>query len=151
MKNEDFNRAKEILWDDEAGPRVTTDPGISEELKHAMELCGVKVLAVGKKPRSRNKFILFTIRVFKPVGDFDRKFLTEEDLRNWHLSKQRGLNTLMKAPDSAFGEVEIEETEEMIWWTQAFSLAHRIGAPIDHIGERILKLKGIISAREYGI
>jgi hypothetical protein len=146
MSSEEFSAAKEIIWDNEVGHLVTTNEQLSHDLSEALSSVGVVVKKVGRKPRSKNPFILFTIEVQRVKG-IDLTFLTEEDAKRWHSSKNRNLNTLMKAPDEAFRELEVETVEEMIWWNQAFCLAHRLGAGMGSISEKILKYKAIIQLK----
>lgn len=150
ITEEQYQIAKDILWDDAINHLTTTSQEISEKLGEALKSVGVNVKRVGRKPRSRNKFILFEITV-KRVSGMETKFLTLEEARNWHNAKNRNLNTLMKAPKEAFEDVKVEDSDEMIWWNQAFSLAYRLGADLEQITERIMKTQASKAAIRFGV
>jgi hypothetical protein len=149
MTHEEFNTGKTIIWDGQLGITVTTDQALSELLAEDLRSVGIEVTRVGRKPRSRNKFILFTIKVVRIKG-LDMMFLSEKDAQDWHRSKNRSIRTLMKAPDEAFNGVETEEAEEMLWWSQAFNMAYRLGA-INLSKDGILKSRGTLTGRKYGL
>ena len=150
INNEQFKEAKDILWNENLGHLITTNSEISEKLGEALQNAGVNVKRIGRKPRSRNKFLFFEIEVKKVVGG-EQKFLTESEAKAWHNAKNRSLNTLMKAPNEAFEEVKTEPVTEMIWWNQAFSLAYRLGADIDWVTERILKYRVVETSSKFGL
>jgi hypothetical protein len=150
MTKEDFKFAKDLLWDDNVSHNITTNSETSHLLAEELRKAGVEVVSFGKKHRSRNKFILFTIRAYRVKG-LETKFVTREHAEAWHKSKSMTLGTLTKAPDEAFGEVQLEEVEEMLWWNQAFSLAYRLGAPLEKVGEAVLRYKGAHIAPKFGI
>jgi hypothetical protein len=47
--------------------------------------------------------------------------------------------------------VIVVDSEEMLWWNQAYSLAYRLGADLDFITERILKHAVIKVASKFGV
>lgn len=149
MTQEEFKLANEILWDNELGPKITTDLEASNSLAEDLKAVGVKVVRVGRKPRSRNKYILFDVEVVRIVG-LDMMFLNEEEAQAWHRAKNRSLRTLMKAPEEAFQPVKVEKHTEMIWWSQAFSLAYRLGA-VNLSKEPVLRKRGAITGKKYGL
>ena len=65
MTREDFKLAKDLLWDDNVSSNITTCPETSALLADELRSVGVEVVSLGRKHRSRNKFILFTIKVFR--------------------------------------------------------------------------------------
>lgn len=150
MTPEEFKLAKEIIFDNTLGPFVTSDENLSNDLAKDLAEVGVTVTKVGRKPKSRNKSINFTIDV-KRVKGMELKFLSLEDAQAWQKAKNRGLNTLMKAPDEAFTPVEVEDVEEILWWNQAMSLAHRLGSSMTNSKEGILKRRGVLSAKKFGL
>jgi len=150
MTKEDFAIALDILWHPTEGPKITTDQSISDLLGKALEEQGVQVIRVGRKPRSKNKFITFNLAVKKIVG-MENMFLTEEDAQNWHDSKNRGLSTLMKAPDEAFDKVKTEDIETLLWWNQAFKLCYRLGGNLDEVAGHILKHRGRVAGEKVGL
>ena len=149
MTQEEFKMAKDIIWDGELGPQITCDTEISNLLAEDLKSAGIKVARVGRKPRSRQKFIVFDIEVVRIVG-LDMMFLSEEEAQDWHKAKNRSLKTLMKAPDEAFQPVKVEIHTEMLWWSQAFNLAYRLEA-VNLCKERILKKRGVVIGRRYGL
>jgi hypothetical protein len=150
MTQQDFTTALDILWHETEGPKITTDQAISELLAKALQEQGVQVIRVGRKPRSKNKFITFNLAVKKVVG-MENMFLTEEDAQNWHDSKNRGLSTLMKAPDEAFDKVKTEDHEALLWWNQAFKLCHRLGGNLDEVAAHIFKHRGRVAGEKVGL
>ena len=122
MTKEDFATALDILWHPTEGPKITTDQSISDLLGKALEEQGVQVIRVGRKPRSKNKFITFNLAV-KKIAGMENMFLTEEDAQNWHDSKNRGLSTLMKAPDEAFDKVKTRISKPFYGGTKRSSYA----------------------------
>ena len=148
MTSQEYKEANNLLWS-AYGNKVTESPEISEILAEELRSAGVTVSRVGRKPRSRNKYILFDIEVFRIKG-LDMMFLTDEEAQAWHSAKNRSLRTLMKAPEEAFGPVETEKSTEMIWWTQAFSLAHRLGKG-DSALPHVLKLRGRVASDKFGL
>ena len=150
MTKSEFKLAKDMVWDKEFGEKITADPELSESLKQDLIAVGVSVIRVGRKPKSKSKFILFTISAYKVKG-MELKFLSPEDAQNWQTAKNKGLNTLMKAPDEAFTPVETELVEETIYWSQAMALAYRLGSPMTHSKENILKKRGAFVGQSFGI
>lgn len=148
MTPEEFKIGEQIIWDAELGV-VTCDQVASEALAEDLRSVGINVTRVGRKPRSRNKFILFTIDTIRIKG-LDMMFLTEEEAQAWHKAKNRSLRTLMKAPEEAFQPVVTEKAEEMIYWSQAYRLAYRLEA-INLSKEHILRKRGVLMGNKYGI
>jgi hypothetical protein len=149
MTPDEFKIGDQIIWDSTLGVTVTTDQELSEKLAEDLRSGGVKVTRVGRKPRSRNKYILFTIEVVRIKG-LDMMFLSEEEAQAWHQAKNRSLRTLMKAPEEAFAPVETEKQEEMIWWSQAYKLAYRLGG-ISQAKDGILRKRGVLVGSKYGL
>lgn len=150
MTKDEFKLAKDIIWDNKYGAEVTSDTALSELLAKDLAEVGVIVKRIGRKPKSRNKFILFTIDVYK-VKNMDLKFLSAEDAQNWQSAKNKGLNTLMKAPDEAFLPIETEIVEESLWWSQAMSLAYRLGSPLENSKAGILRKRGALAGEKFGV
>ena len=150
MDKQSFTTALDILWHETEGPKITTDPVVSEMLAKALVSKGVNVIKVGKKPRARGKWILFTI-VTKGIVGMEQSFLTEEEAQEWHIAKNRGLNTLMKAPDEAFEPVKTEDREMALYWNQTFKLAHRIGCNLEEVAAEIMKHRGRVGAEKIGL
>jgi len=148
MTPEEFKIGEQIIWDPTLGV-LTCDPEASEALAEDLRSVGINVTRVGRKPRSRNKFILFTIDTIRIKG-LDMMFLTEEEAQAWHKAKNRSLRTLMKAPEEAFQPVVTEKAEEMLYWSQAFKLAYRLEA-INLSKEHILRKRGALYGTKYGI
>ena len=148
MTPEEFKIGEQIIWDAELGV-VTCDQEASEALAEDLRSVGINVTRVGRKPRSRNKFILFTIDTIRIKG-LDMMFLTEEEAQAWHKAKNRSLRTLMKAPEEAFQPVVTEKAEEMLYWSQAYRLAYRLEA-INLSKEHILRKRGTLYGNKYGI
>ena len=149
MTNEEYNLATSIIWDPAIGHEVTCNQEVSEALASDLRAAGVTVVRVGKKPRSRNKYIVFDIDVVRIKG-LDMMFLSEEEAQAWHQAKNRSLKTLMKAPQSAFAPVETEKHTEMIWWSQAFNLAYRLDC-INQSREGILRPRGKFAGSKFGL
>lgn len=149
MTNEEYNLANSIIWDQGIGHEVTCSQEVSEALATDLRASGVTVTRVGRKPRSRNKYILFDIEVVRIKG-LDMMFLSNEEAQSWHQAKNRSLKTLMKAPQSAFEPVETEAHTEMVWWSQAFNLAYRLGC-IDKSREGILRPRGKFAGNKFGL
>lgn len=149
MSKEEFDLGYKLIWDAELGSKITCDPELSEKLALDLREAGINVTRVGRKPRSRNKFILFEIECVRIEG-LDMMFLTEEEAQNWHKAKNRSLRTLMKAPDEAFNEIKTEKCTEMLWWSQAYKLTYRVGK-ITHAKEGILKRRGSMYGKSFGL
>lgn len=149
MTNEEYTLANSIIWDQALGHEVTCNQEVSEALASDLREAGVKVTRVGRKPRSRNKYIVFDIEVVRIKG-LDMMFLSNEEAQAWHQAKNRSLKTLMKAPQSAFEPVETEAHTEMIWWSQAFNLAYRLGC-INKSKDGILRPRGKFAGFKFGL
>ena len=149
MTNEEFKIGNDIIWNPSLGDKVTCNLEISEKLAKDLSESGIVVSRVGRKHRSRHKFIVFEIEVIRIVG-LEMMFLSEEEAQDWHRSKNRSLKTLMKAPDEAFEPVKTEKGTEMLYWSQAYRLAFRNGS-IKYAKEDILKQKGVMFGKKYGI
>jgi hypothetical protein len=149
MTNEEYNLGSSIIWDQAVGHEVTCNQEISEALAVDLRSGGVSVTRVGRKARSRNKYIVFDIEVVRIKG-LDMMFLSEEEAQAWHQTKNRSLKTLMKAPQSAFGPIETEKHTEMIWWSQAFNLAYRLNC-ISKSKEGILRPRGKLAGNKFGL
>lgn len=150
MKKEDFDLARKMLWDDNVSHYITTNIETSRLLSEELKNVGVNVVSFQRKYRSPNKFLLFTIKVFKVKGT-EIKFMSTEDAKNWHKSKSMTLGSLTKAPDEAFEDVQLEEGEDTIWWAAAFNLAYRLGAPLEEVNKEIIKYRGAQQALKFGI
>lgn len=149
MTETEYDLAVSLLWDAKIGPEITTNTELSELLADDLKSKGIIVTRVGRKPRSRSKWILFDIEVFKIKG-LEMMFLSEEEARAWHLAKNRSFKTLVKAPKDAFKDVQLEKAIETIWWTGAFNLAWRIGA-INKCKEGVLKKRGSFYGAKMGL
>lgn len=149
MTIEEFNLGNELLWDAKIGPSITTNQEISEKLANDLREAGISVTRVGRKPRSRQKFILFEIEAVRIVG-LEMAFLTVEEAQDWHQAKNRSIKTMMKAPNEAFEPVKTEKSTEILYWVQAFKLAFRAGK-IEHAKEDILRHRGTLYGKKYGL
>jgi len=149
MTPEEFRLGNEIIWDNTLGPKVTTDPEVSEKLANDLRESGITVVKVARKPRSRNKFLLFDIEVIR-IKDLDMTFLTHKDAQAWHKAKNRSVRTMMKAPDEAFSPVQTEKEIYTIYWSQAYKLAFRTGKII-HAREDILRQRGVLHGNKFGL
>jgi hypothetical protein len=150
MNEQEFKVAKQLVWDTIIGKILSSNPELAEALGKDLSDIGVKVLRIGKKPKSRNESIVFTIGAYK-VRNLDLKFLSEESAKNWHNAKNQGLNTLMKAPDEAFLPLVTEYVEEVIYLSQAISLAYRLGSLMPNSKEMILAKRGTFNGKTFGL
>lgn len=149
MTNDEYLIATSMIWDPVIGPDITTNLEISELLASDLRNIGINVVNVGRKPRSRNKFIVFDIEI-AVINGFDMKFLTDKDAQAWHSAKNRSIATLTKAPDRAFEPLTTTKSVEMFWWSQAFNLCYRLGG-IKLCERRILVKSGKFIGVKFGL
>jgi len=142
--------AIDILWHDIEGPKVSTDQELSEKLADCLRASGIQVTRVGRKPKSRSKWVLFTLEVWRVKG-LEMSFLTPEEANAWQEAKSRSVSTLMKAPDEAFREPELEITEITLYWTQALKLAYRMGCNLESVLPQVLSHRGRVGAEKVGL
>jgi hypothetical protein len=149
MTPDEHALAVKLIWDDKVGPSITTDLELSELLAEDLRKVGVNIIRVGRKPRSRNKFIVFDIEIVCILG-FDISFLTEKEAQDWHNAKNRSISTLSKAPDLAFEPVKTGKRVETLWWSQAFNICYRLGG-VNLCKEKILIKRGKAAGMKYGL